>query len=546
MSAAIETTVTGLRIPWNLISSELEGLYGSTLLQEFNEIIGYYSVYEHGADFAKEKNTDFTPSDLRFKETRRLINKEARFLFSKHPDVWVNVPYDKEADDDTTKQEAMQQTTTLQAYVDSVFASTNFFSKLLKAAKDCFIGKRVAYFVNFSETREQVMIDFVPSLEFVFETDQTDTSKLTKIVTFYTIKESQNKNEQRIYKKKYWLDDNGACWLNEGIYNGAGDLIDEIQPDWKTRFVDMIPAGVIINDGLTGDLDGVSEVAELEDSESWFSRISNSDIDSERCGMSPVRWAMDVNPNTTKDLRISPGAFWDLASDPNAADGVTGTVGMMEPSLGYTGAVNSTLSRIRSSMHEALDVPDVSPDALSGVVSSGKTLKAIYWGLIVRCDEKMLAWRPAIKHIVELIIEGAKLYPGSAKAYTKDRLPDVEYETTVDNQYPLPDDEADEKQVDLAEVNAQTMSKMAYMKKWRNLTDTEAMQELKQIALEREMLEDSYGNGGMPTYGEEEGMEDEDADLGELEDDTIEDEELDSDVTFENALQELEGLLDGL
>jgi hypothetical protein len=41
-------------------------------------------------------------------------------------------------------------------------------------------------------------------------------------------------------------------------------------------------------------------------------------------------------------------------------------------------------------------------------------------------------------------------------------------------------------------------------------------------------------------------MEDEDADLGELEDDTIEDEELDSDVTFENALQELEGLLDGL
>ena len=48
------------------------------------------------------------------------------------------------------------------------------------------------------------------------------------------------------------------------------------------------------------------------------------------------------------------------------------------------------------------------------------------------------------------------------------------------------------KQVDLAEVNAQTMSKMAYMKKWRGLTDVEAGQELKQIAMERELLEDTF------------------------------------------------------
>ena len=55
----------------------------------------------------------------------------------------------------------------------------------------------------------------------------------------------------------------------------------------------------------------------------------------------------------------------------------------------------------------------------------------------------------------------------------------------------------DEKTVDLAEVNAQTMSRMAYMKKWRNLTDTEAMDELRQIALERELLEDSFGFDGV-------------------------------------------------
>lgn len=496
MANDIDISVTGLQIPWSMITSELEGLYGSTLLQEFREIIEYYHVYEHGAKFISESTkADFVAADLRFKESRKLINKEARFLFSKHPDFWVTVPYDKDSEDDKAKKTAQKQTTVLQSYIDKVFDNTQFYSKLVKAAKDCFIGKRVAYFVNFDEVRQKITIDFVPSLEFVFETDTNDTSKLTKIVAFYTVKDSKNKSEQRIYKKKYWLEGNDeTCWVNEAIYDGIGNVVEETIPDRATKFKGVIPAGVIINDGLTGDLDGVSEIEELEDSESWFSRISNGDIDSERCGMNPIRWARDMNPSTTKGLSIAPGAFWDMATDPNAPESVTGEVGMLETSLNYTQAVNSTLSRIRSSMFEAVDVPDVSAEALKGVVSSGKTLKAIYWGLIVRCDEKMLAWRPALRNIVQLLIEGGKLYPKSASPYTMERLPVTEYEVTVENQYPLPDDEADEKQVDLAEVNAQTMSKMAYMKKWRNLTDAEAMQELQQIALERELLEDSYGS----------------------------------------------------
>ena len=545
MSNQVDTVVTGLRIPWSMISEELEGLYGSSLLSEFKEIIGYYDIYEKGADFRAEAKADFTPSDLRFKESRKLINREARFLFSKSPDFRVNVPYDKESEEGGVKETAQEQTSILQSYIDTVLEKVNIRSKLVKAARDCFIGKRVAYFVNFDEEGRRIMVDFVPSLEFVFETDENDTSRLTKITTFYTIKDSNSKTEQRIYKKKYWLDKNGVCWINESIFNGVGDMIEEIIPDRATKFQGYIPAGVIINDGLTGDLDGVSEIEELSDSESWFSRISNGDIDSERCGMNPIRYTVDMNPASTKGLSIAPGAFWDLASDPNSVEGVTGQVGMMETSLSYSTALNSTLSRIRSSMYEAVDVPDVSSEALKGVVSSGKTLEAIYWPLIVRCDEKMLAWRPALKNIMNLLIEGAKLYPQSAASYTKEGIPDVVYEVTVENQYPLPGNEADEKETDLAEVNAQTMSKMAYMKKWRNLTDAEAMQELRQIAEEREMLENSYGN-----MGAMDGMEEDEGDVpdpeAELEDDDIEDEELDSDRAFEDALKELEESLNGI
>ena len=501
----IDVVASGLRVPYSLISDELEGLYGSQVLSEMAEIIEYYKVYDQGANFKTEGSKgDYIPSDLKFRQASTLINKEARFLFSHSPDLWVDVPYDGSNRDDRGKAN-----TTLQNLVDSVLSKNKFKSKLIRAAKDCFIGKRVAYFVNFDEEKQTIKVNFIPSLEFVYETDEDDSDLITKIVAFYTVVDSKTKADQRIYKKKYWMD-KGYCWINEAIYDGHGTLIEEITPDRPTKFP-YIPAGVIVNDGLTGDMLGESEISNLEEFESWFSRLSNADMDAERQGMNPVRWARDMSPASTKGLSIAAGAFWDLSTDQNSAEGVTGEVGVLETSMNYTDAISSTLSRIKSSMYDIVDMPDVSPEALKGVVSSGKTLKAIYWGLIVRCEEKMLVWRPALENIVKIIIDGSKLYPSSAKPYIDVPIPDVPFGVSVDNQYPLPEDEAEEKEIDLSEVNAQTMSKKAYMKKWRNLTDEEADEELRQIALERQILEDTFTEFNKPTNQEgsteEEGLE---------------------------------------
>ena len=502
MAENVDIVANALRVPFSLISTELEGLYGSQLLAEMQEIIGYYRVYEKGADFKTEGSKgDYIPSDLRFKQASTLVNKEARFLFSRSPDLWVDVPMDG------NEEAAKKANTILQNLVDRVMEKNHFRSKLLKAAKDCFIGKRVAYFVNFNEEKQTIKVDFIPSLEFVYETDEDDTDTITKIVAFYTVVDNQVKTDQRIYKKKYWME-NGYCHIEEAIYDGQGTLVEEITPARATKFT-YIPAGVIVNDGLTGDLLGESEIASLKTFEGWFSRLSNADMDAERQGMNPVRWARDMNPESTKNLSIAAGSFWDLQTDQNSADGVTGEVGVLETSMNYTSAITSTLNRIKSSMYDSIDMPDVSPEALKGIVSSGKTLKAIYWGLIVRCDEKMLAWRPAIENIMRIIIEGSKLYPGSARGYVQEPIPDIEFDVRVDNQYPLPEDETEEKTIDLAEVAGQTMSRKAYMKKWRNLTDDEADAELKQISLERELLEDSFVEPPMGGNKEEGDLTDE-------------------------------------
>lgn len=167
MAENVDIVANALRVPFSLISMELEGLYGSQLLAEMQEIIGYYRVYERGADFKTEGSKgDYIPSDLHFKQASTLVNKEARFLFSRSPDLWVDVPMD--GDDEAAKE----ANTILQNLVDRVMEKNHFKSKLLKAAKDCFIGKRVAYFVNFNEEKRPSRSTSIPSLEFVYETDE--------------------------------------------------------------------------------------------------------------------------------------------------------------------------------------------------------------------------------------------------------------------------------------------------------------------------------------------------------------------------------------
>lgn len=479
-----------LRIPQSLVYAELDGLYGSTVLRDMHQIIQLYDVYDKGADYVAEAK-DYTPADLKFKYARSILDKEARFLFSRTPDFYVDV---EPGDTKAQKKIAKNASVVYQTLVDRVLATNQFPKALLQAAKDCFIGKRVALMYNINEKAGMIGISFLPSLEFVYDVDPGDVNKLTKIIAFYGLNNETSHTKQRIYKKKYEMK-NGFCYYTEEVYDGLGQVVKTISPETQTKFT-FIPAWVIVNDGLTGDLIGTSEIALLQSYESWYSRMAAGDIDAERTGMNPIRWARDMSPESTKDLSISAGSFWDLSTDQNAADGVTGEVGVLDSPMTYSSALSTTLDRVKNAMYEQTAVPNVNPDALKGVVSSGKTLKAIYWDLIVRCDEKMLVWRPALEFMAKCIIEGSRLYPGVLKTYIDDPLPDEPYEIRVDNQYSLPEDEQEEKQIDLSEVNAQTMSRRYYMKKWRNLTDEEADEELQQIARERELLESSYFNPG--------------------------------------------------
>lgn len=467
-------------IPYSVIQDDIPDYLKNDYYNELGEILDYYDIYMNGAPFDPEgANGDYVPNNTRYKKIKDLIDKEARFLFAHTPDFYVNknsAETDKEKDDATI----------INDFIGKVYAKNGMGDKLLRAAKDCFIGKRVACILNFND-ETGISITFLKSYEFIYEKDSSE--NLTKLIAFYTILDSSDKKQKRIKKKSYEMR-NGICYSHELIYDGLGNQLKEPVPDSATEFT-YIPGAVIINDGLSNDGKGESEVDQLDDLETIFSKLANADIDSGRKSMNAVRYTVDASAESTANLSTAPGAFWDIKSNPITPDPKTAQVGMLEPSMNYSGPMKTTLDRINDQMHSQLDIPDINSEKLQGVITSGKALKALYWGLIVRCDEKMLVWEPALIHITQSILDGAIMYPDSAKFYTENSIPGTEFDIEVTNNYPLLEDDVEEKTIDLAEVQAQTMSRKAYMKKWRGLTDDEADEELHQILMEKQLFEDS-------------------------------------------------------
>ena len=470
-------------IPYSLLYDESSCSVQDTI-DEINQICKFYKIYKKGKDFTVEgTNGDYVPAKLKYKMAASLINKEARFLFAEQPDIKV----EPKGDVGKVTPETKTALTVMNDLLETVLSKNKFEDILIKAARDCFIGKRVGCLVNFNE-EDGITINFLKSTQFIYETKVGNQNVITKFVCFIVAKDSTSLAEKRIFKKKFTLERDGFAYIEESMYDGAGSLVENITKKQPTK-LNFIPAFVIINDGLSGEALGESEVELLMDYEMWYSKLSNADKDAERKSMNPTKYVIDMENNSTKSLSTAAGALWDLGSDQNLENQKT-EVGILEPHMYYSEALKTSLERIKTAGYEQVDVPNITSETLSGSITSGKALKAIYWPLIVRCKEKMKVWGPGLKQMADIIIQGAMTYPNCIKQYVDFVLTPVAYEVSVEQNTPLPEDEIEEKTTNLAEVEASVMSKKTYMKRWYNLTDDEVSDELKQIALERQILDD--------------------------------------------------------
>lgn len=452
------------------IKTELAGLLGQQVTADLNDIVRLYSLYDgDGQSWTPNvEGLDYKPTVKRTNLIKKLIKDEARYMMSNEPEIKL-VASDGKANDAVSAVEN---------WLTDLLKRERWQDKLLKAARDCFIGKRVALKLT-GGPQQQLGLQFRPSLEFVFDTDAENVDKLSKIVFFYQQNESTDRDKQRIWRQRYEMV-GGRCLLTEGVYDGYGNIIEQPHGQEDTG-LDFIPAFVIINDGLTGDMTGESDVQELWDDQDTYNRFKSDDIDALRFNMFPMRVFRDASQETMDNLKISPGATIDAQTDPASATQVDAKI--LEAQFGYNDRLENALNRVKGDMYDLVSVPLVTPDQLKGFITSGKGMKALYWNLTTRCEEKWNAWDAALRWMVDALIKMAKTY----KLAT---LPDVEYTVNIDHRYPIPDDEETERMNDMSEVSQQVRSRKSYLEKWSPDADSDA--ELRQIVAEQGMLGDQY------------------------------------------------------
>lgn len=522
-----------LRMPKSLLydSPGYEDGYGA-FWEDYAFIEGYYKKYYSGIRFEtndhmiKKTTTKdgqkqevyekcYEPAMLKIRKVAKLINKQSRFLFGAEPDILLKLKMDLGEEDE---QEDKTLSTTKEM-IDNIIEKTAFTSKLFVASKDCAIGKRVAAVINFNPD-SGVTIDFLPSLNFVYEYDSVEQDKLCYFAFFKPLVQATTEGLKDFYIKKVYklikdpLNESEIdrsepipkeyrtrCHVKELVYDDSSHDVTEAYQRANSEMtlfdgfidLDFIPAEVIINNGLLGDTLGVSDVEDLESYESWFNAISDLDIDALRQSMNPTKYTVDMDYTTTAHMTNRPGGYVDLQSDRKAPENIHPQVGVLEASLNFSEPLNDVLKMINKEMYDFVDVPDIDLETMSGVITSGKALKALYWGLIIRCDEKMKTWAPSIARIMNMVLEGCYVYPSIAQRYLgNENFPSrLEFEFEIIRNNPLPEDEADEKAIDLQEVNAQVMSRKSYLKKWRKMNDKQADAELVQIAIETNLLDNS-------------------------------------------------------
>lgn len=463
----------------NIINMELQGLFPKDRLKEMNEIINYYKYYEgEGLDWLKS-TTDYVATEKDTNYIKKLIDEEARFMFSKPPYFNINVEGNEEVEKKLNK------------YLRRTLKKNLFNNDIIKATKDFLIGKRIALKLVANKVTNKIEIAFIPSLEFVHVPKIDNVKELEQIIFCYQLEENISRENQRFWKQKYYMN-KGYCYVDEAIYDGTGKVIKIIKDNENTK-LPFIPCYVIMNDALTGDITGKSDVKPLIENQKAYNQLTSEDIDTIIKGMNRIIYMLNVDDDSIFEdddkpkISYKAGSVWNLEKDKQAGEGDKAEVNTIGSDFAYDQRIENALDRILTDMYNSLSIPKLNTDDLKSLTSA-KAIKAIYQQFTSCIEEKMTSWIPMLEWMVEAIIEMSRIYKIGD-------LPNIDIEDVeiiVQNQYPLPSDEYEEMANDMQQVNTQVMSRKKYIEKWHNVPGDVADEELKQIQLEKQMLEDSY------------------------------------------------------
>ncbi len=403
--------------PTNALQLQYLGTEGLKLVNKLIEWYRYYDgkhwVNEQGqeikpGDLKALNNLDYTPTMLTANLTAWFIDRLAAFMFEKP--IGLACPAEQVDDADTmtkpgyvpseAQRKANARAAARERLLYRVLKQNMANEKLLKAAKDYFIGGAVCCKLHYDEARGLRMI-WRPRLEFwpIYAADDVDVLEKIHFAAFV--------DDQTIWKQTYWME-KGSCWMEEGHYDTQLKLKEEIVPPTDLQ-LPFIPIEIFTRDGLTGETEGRSLVETLAGLNDEVNRKISDNADSLRFGMFAIKVilnAMLPSEDEVKEARaqgkeilpqIAPNALWNLNGDGETqADAKT-----IEHKFEYREALKEHLETIIGLMHQLAEVPQITPDKVTGLGQmSGFAIKLLYGAIISSTNRSMMVWKPRLQRLL--------------------------------------------------------------------------------------------------------------------------------------------------
>ena len=403
------------------------GVHSTNLafIKECDDVRKYYEFYDgipdnlqqagdepYGQTWRIPEGLDYTPTMEVRNTTKKLIDKQARFMMSMPPSLsckptlltqtTATQPTDENQPEPNSAQQMANKKLVLDAedkrkLIDDILEKGGFWSQSLTAFKDCTIGKRVLLTIQ-ANPGEKIRFRYFTMPEFQYQLDPKDIKRLKQVSIIYQDERTRGMLAQKQvwYKWTYEMrvpyvettNDDGeviqvpvegaeaTCWYKketvdgnnvpilepvevEGVENNT-DSFRQASPkqlifpdniEWTDTLLPQIPAKIILNGGLTGDIWGQSDVKDLMDMAMNYNRTNSDFRDALRFKMFEQPVFTDADSECLKNVKIAPNAVIDLKTDP-ALDNGEGTgrsaqVTTLSSSFNFVQAADSYLDRLK-------------------------------------------------------------------------------------------------------------------------------------------------------------------------------------------------------
>jgi len=501
--------------------------------QELQEVEKYYQYFDgfdvnnldsnYGQTWKIDVDgLDYVPTREIRNYIKQLVRKQSRFMMGTSPELTFNAIQ-------SGQEEAAENKRIL---FESILEQNKFWSKAANALVDATVGKRVLMAVIANEG-EPIDVRFYPMPQFTYIVDPRNTSRLLSVDIVYQDERTKGmKTDAQLwhhyrYEMKSGPSDSGIeealenkeeqCWLTYALTDGESNQI-YVAKDGSTTIkkvdaklvtiednmgnpievplavtesaptgLSQIPCRVILNEPLTNDIYGSSDVKDLITIADNHNRTISDLRDALKFKMFEQPVIIDASSASLKGMKIAPNAVVDLKSDPSSNVGGTGgkqaQVTNISGSFNFLPATQYYLDEAKRAMYELMDQP--LPEKVQSA-PSGIAMQFLFYDLMSRCDSKWVEWDSAVQWLVNMLEEVLAKVNVTTEELPENILNSYTTVTTlsIEHKYPLPSDEAAARQVAISEVQNNVRSHQSYIeefskkekadKEWQRILEEQA------------------------------------------------------------------------